>query len=248
MADAIFENPRLAAVYDPLDPDRSDLDVYADLVVELGGREILDVGCGTGTFAIMLAERGLHVTGVDPAAASLDVAKRKPGADAVTWIHGDATTLPSLACDLAFMTGNVAQVFLGDEEWLATLRGIGEALRPGGRLVFESRDPAREAWREWHREATYQRVDIPGTGFVEDWTEVTRVDLPFVTFDSFVRFETDGVLIASTSTLRFRTREQVADSLAASGFVLDEVRDAPDRPGREFVFIALHGAAKPVPA
>lgn len=228
-------------VYDPLDPDRSDLEPYAEMVEEFGAREVLDVGCGTGTFAIMLAVRGVRVVrvvGVDPALASLDVARGKNGAEAVTWIHGDATTLPSLAFDIAFMTANVAQVFLTDHDWLATLRGIHAALRPGGRLVFETRDPAREAWRGWRLDATYQRVEIPGIGAVEDWTDVTRVELPLVTFDSFVRFERDGEQIKSTSTLRFWTRDEVADSLVAAGFVLDEVRDAPDRPGREFVFIA----------
>jgi SAM-dependent methyltransferase len=244
MADAIFEDPRLAAVYDPLDPDRSDLEVYADMAVELGADDVLDVGCGTGTLAIMLAERGIRVTGVDPAQASLDVARAKPRADGVTWIHGDVTTLPPLACDVAFMTGNVAQVFLTDDAWLATLRGIHAALRPGGRLVFETRDPAREAWRDWHRDATYQRVEIPGIGHVEDWTEVTAVDLPFVTFDSFVRFEDGGELIGSTSTLRFRTRDEVEASLATTGFELDEVRDAPDRPGRELVFVARRPVAR----
>lgn len=51
MADALFEEPRLAAVYDPLDPDRSDLEVYAEIVSEFGARTVLDIGCGTGTFA-----------------------------------------------------------------------------------------------------------------------------------------------------------------------------------------------------
>jgi len=32
MADEIFEHPRLAAIYDALDPDRSDLDVYVGIV------------------------------------------------------------------------------------------------------------------------------------------------------------------------------------------------------------------------
>jgi SAM-dependent methyltransferase len=238
MPDAIFEDSRLAALYDWLDPDRSDLDVYAGMVAEFGGRAVLDIGCGTGTFALMLAERGIRVTGVDPALASLEVARAKPRAEKVTWIHGDATTLPPLACDLAFMTGNVAQVFLTDEAWHATLRGIHAALIPGGRLIFETRDPAREAWRDWHRDATYQRVEVPGAGVVEDWGELTDVDLPFVTFNSFVRFERDGDVIASTSTLRFRTRDEVTESLAASSYEVDEVRDAPDRPGREFVFVA----------
>ncbi|MER7371009.1 class I SAM-dependent methyltransferase, partial [Nonomuraea wenchangensis] len=96
-----FEDPRLAAVYDPLDPDRSDLDVYAAIAAELGARSVLDVGCGTGTFALMLAGRGLEVTGVDPAGASLAVARAKPGAERVRWIHGDARALPPMAADLA---------------------------------------------------------------------------------------------------------------------------------------------------
>ncbi len=94
MADAIFEDPRLAQVYDPLHPDRSDLDVYAALVDELTIRSVLDIGCGTGTFGCMLASRGIKVIAVDPAAASLDVARSKPGAERVRWLHGDATTLP----------------------------------------------------------------------------------------------------------------------------------------------------------
>ncbi|MDP9461561.1 MAG: class I SAM-dependent methyltransferase, partial [Actinomycetota bacterium] len=73
MPDAIFEHPRLVAIYDALDADRSDLEVYAAIAEELGARRVLDVGCGTGTFALLLAERGLAVTGVDPAAGSLDV-------------------------------------------------------------------------------------------------------------------------------------------------------------------------------
>lgn len=48
MADALFEEPRLARVYGPLDPDRDDLTVYAAIVAELGARSVLDIGCGTG--------------------------------------------------------------------------------------------------------------------------------------------------------------------------------------------------------
>ena len=122
MADAIFEERRLAEIYDPMDPDRSDLDAYVALAEEFGARSVLDIGCGTGTFACLLAGRGVEVTGVDPAGASLAVARAKPGADQVRWIRGDATMLPPLQVDLATMTANVAQVFLTDEEWDTTLR------------------------------------------------------------------------------------------------------------------------------
>ena len=242
MPDQCFAHPRLAAVYDALDPDRSDLDHYAALIAELGARTVLDVGCGTGTLACRLAAAGLDVVGVDPAAASLDMARAKPGAGRVRWIEGDATTLPPDvghgAVDVAVMTANVAQVFLTDEAWAATLAGIRAALAPGGHLVFETRDPARRAWEGWTPERTRTTADVPGVGVVTSRHVVTEVALPLVTFETRFRFEADGTELVSTSTLRFRSRGEVEASLAAAGFEVREVGDAPDRPGREFVFIA----------
>jgi len=63
-------------------------------------------------------------------------------------------------------------------------------------------------------------------------------NLPFVSFRYTYWFASDGALITSDSTLRFRSREEVESSLAACGYRVAEIRDAPDRPGREFVFIA----------
>jgi len=239
--DPAFDEPRLAAIYDALDPDRSDLDVYAKMIEEFGARSVLDLGCGTGTFALMLAERGIEVVGVDPAGASLDVARAKPGADRVTWIHGDASANPaSVTVDAVTMTANVAQVFLTDAEWLATLATIRAALRPGGRLIFESRDPDRRAWEGWTEELTRSTTEIPSVGRVTDWVQVIDVvdDGELVTFESPNIFDADGTVITSRSTLRFRSRAALEQSLVVSGFAVDEVRDAPDRPGRELVFVA----------
>ncbi|MEV4290651.1 class I SAM-dependent methyltransferase [Nonomuraea bangladeshensis] len=233
-----FEDPRLAAVYDPLDPDRSDLDVYAAIAAELGARSVLDVGCGTGTFALMLTARGLEVTGVDPAAASLAVARAKPGAERVRWIHGDARTLPPMAADLATMTANVAQAIVEPDDWAAALDGVRRALRPGGRLVFETRVPARRAWLEWNRAESYRVTDVEGVGRVEQWFDLLDVSGPLVTFRGTWVFAADGAVLTSESTLRFREREEVEQDLDAHGYVVEEVRDAPDRPGREYVFLA----------
>jgi SAM-dependent methyltransferase len=238
VADALFSEPRLAELYDPLDPDRRDLDVYAGLAAEFGASTVVDIGCGTGTLACLLARRGLKVTGVDPAAASLEVARRKPGAGRVRWLHADATAVPPLGADLVTMTGNVAQVFVTDREWATVLRAVREALRPGGRLVFESRDPAKKAWLAWNRDQTYRHVVIPGAGPIQTWLDLTAAGEGLVSFRSTVVFASDGAVLVSDSTLRFRDRAELADSLASAGLVVDEVRDAPDRPGLEFVFIA----------
>ena len=237
MADNFFEHPRLAAIYDAFEADRSDLDVYAAIADELGARRVLDVGCGTGTFAVMLAGRGLEVVGVDPAEASLDVARAKRGGERVRWIHGDATLLPPLEVDVATMTGNVAQAIVDETDWQGTLRGIHDVLCPGGHLVFETRDPAAKAWEDWERDTAHLVIDIAGVGPVESWYEVTDVSLPLVSFRSTCVFP-DGEVLTSDSTLRFRERDEVEAALVEHGCVVDEVRDAPDRPGKEFVFFA----------
>lgn len=242
MADPIFEEPRLAEIYDALDPDRGDLDAYAALAEEFGTGTVLDVGCGTGTLACLLARRGVQVIAIDPAAASLDVARRKLGADRVRWLHADATSLPPLQVDLVTMTGNVAQVFVTEQEWAATLQAVHQALRPGGRLVFESRDPGKKAWLEWNRDQTYRRVVIPSAGPVQTWTDLTKIEGNLVTFRMTIVFDSDSAVLTSDCTLRFRSRDELANSLIAAGLVVDEIRDAPDRPGREFVFIARRAA------
>jgi SAM-dependent methyltransferase len=239
MADALFGEPRLAAIYDAVEGERRvDLDHYLALADEFGARSLLDVGCGTGILACRAALAGMDVTGVDPAGASLDVARAKPGAEKVRWRHGDATGLPELQVDLATMTANVAHVFLTGEDWAATLSGVHAALRPGGHLVFEVRDPARRAWERWTRENTFQSLDVPGIGGVETWWDLTEVNGALVSYRRTYVFAVDGTTLTSDSTRRFWSRAEIEDSLRTAGYALAEVRDAPDRPGREWVFIA----------
>lgn len=238
MPDAHFAQPRLARIYDDVDDDRSDLDLYEQLIDEHGAQSVLDVGCGTGTLACRLAQRGLTVVGVDPAGASLDVARRKPFADRVRWIHGTTAELPPLEVDMATMTGNVAQVFLGDGEWARTLTDIRAALGQHGVLIFESRVPSRRAWEQWTPEATRRTVNIAGVGTVEYTVSLLDVSLPFVRFRSSYHFANDDRVLVSDSTLRFRDLEELRGSLHSAGFRLAEVRDAPDRPGCEYVVVA----------
>ena len=141
MPDAAFSDPRLASIFDDLDGERNDLDLYTELIAELGARSVVDVGCGTGSLACRLAALDVDVVGVDPAEASLDVARRKPAASGVEWIHGDAESLIGRHADLAVMTGNVAQVFLDDDQWSRTLRALRSVVRVDGVFAFETREP-----------------------------------------------------------------------------------------------------------
>ncbi len=233
----MFAHPRLAPVYDAFDGQRDDLAAYLSITEELGAHRVLDVGCGTGSLAILLARAGRTVVGVNPAQASLGVARSKDKSAAITWVHGDAATAPAIEADLAVMTGNVAQVFLTDEDWNQALQGIHAALRPHGYLVFETRRPERRAWEEWAADTSPVILDIAGSGPVEQRREITEVSLPFVSLHNTYTFLADSEALTSDSTLRLRSRQEVESSLADQGYQTLDVREAPDRPGNEFVFI-----------
>lgn len=81
-------------------------------------------------------------------------------------------------------------------------------------------------------------VRTPHHGEVESWVQVTHVDGALVTFDSPTIFRNNVARIESTSTLRFRGRDELTASLENAGFTVEDVRDAPDRPGRELIFVA----------
>ena len=87
MPDALFAEPKLAEIYDLFnDPARPDLAPYLAIADSIHAHSVIDLGCGTGNLACRLAARGKEVVGIDPAAASLEVAKRKAAADRVRWI------------------------------------------------------------------------------------------------------------------------------------------------------------------
>jgi hypothetical protein len=154
----------------------------------------------------------------------LAVARRHPGAERVQWVEGDSSALGTPGADLVVMTGNVAQVFLDDAEWAATLRDIHAALRPGGHLAFESRNPADRAWERWNRDATYEQMDTPH-GLMESWLELVSVDEANgrVVFEGHNVFLDTGEVVVASSELRFRTLEELTSSLTGAGFTAEHV-------------------------
>lgn len=140
MPDPIFSNPRLAALYDTLEGERHDLKLYVHLIGSYAARRVLDIGCGTGVFACLLASHGIEVIGLDPAAASIAIARQRCGAAKVRWIVGDIAHVPAIDADMATMTGNVAQVFLTDLDWSNALEAelcgeVGDGVRKGRRRI-----------------------------------------------------------------------------------------------------------------
>lgn len=212
-----YTDPRLAACYDPLNPFDAADDFYLALAGDVP-KAILDMGCGTGRLAVALAQRGHRVTGADPSAGMLQVARSRPGTELVQWVESDAAHLAlETRFDLIIMTGHVFQVFLGDDDVRATLRALRRHLAPGGTLAFETRNPLVEEWREWIPALTRETVQVPGIGAVDIHYDISGADGALVTFETHFRFAPEDVVVATT-TLRFMGRDELAAFLADAGF------------------------------
>jgi SAM-dependent methyltransferase len=243
MTDAQYTDPRLVALYDALNPFAADTRFYIDLAARTEASRIVDIGCGTGLLACELARRGHTLTGVDPSPAMLDIARRRPGGDRVEWIEGDAAQLGAKSADLAVMTGHVAQVFLDDASFDSTLAAAQAALRPGGRLTFESRNPSVSPWAAWTPEQSRRVIDDSHYGAVEIWQQLIEANNDRVRFDTHYRFLRDGDTVVAPSQLRFRTQAALSKALVKAGFsdldwFGDWSRSPVDPASRELIVVA----------
>jgi SAM-dependent methyltransferase len=217
-----FTDPRLVAVYDTINAYEPDTQprFVRELAAETGASTIVDLGCGTGLITRDLAGLGYAMIGVDPAPAMLAVARTRPNGDRVRWIEGGADAIDVTDADLAIMTGHVAQFFLTDESWSATLAALHGALRTGGRLAFESRNPAARAWEGWHGGARLV-VHDPVAGEIETWVEGLGNTAGIVSYTIHYRFAAGGEQLRAPSALRFRTLDELRESLDQADFTVE---------------------------
>lgn len=211
MPDLHYEHPELAALYD-LDSGWSiDRDFYLDLAAG-GPKRILDLGCGTGLLCDAYASLGHHVTGVDPAAAMLAVAREKPYGGLVEWVESSAQTYRSdKRFDLIVMTGNAFQVFLKDEDILAVFATMRHHLAGGGVAAFETRNPTIDWPSRWNRDAELRADDQ----VIHQSRHVTWQSSNRIAFET--RYRLPDKELVSASELLFLSKAEIEERLAASG-------------------------------
>ena len=211
-----YQEPQIAEIYDLVNPWSQDSQFYLSLA-GLRPCSVLDLGCGTGTLCCALAERGHWVTGVDPAAAMLDVAKRKAHAEQVEWVESSSQSYKThRRFDLIVMTGHAFQILLTDEDALAVLKTMRDHLQEGGRVAFETRNPRLDWAGEWAGRPPLIRI-LHGRQLLET-LEITGEDGEFISFETFYRFP--QMTLTTSSTLRFPSREHVGALIARSGLVI----------------------------
>jgi SAM-dependent methyltransferase len=106
------------------------------------GRSMLDLACGTGTLALMMAERGWQVLGIDRSAAMLAEAERKAAALAepvdVRFQQGDMRDFVLAApVDLVTCCYDTLNYLLDEQDLQRCFRAVSQALVPGGLFCFD---------------------------------------------------------------------------------------------------------------
>src|SRR5262249_61806335 len=119
------------------------------------GARILDVACGLGRHAAELSRRGFHVVGLDLSRPMLDEARRRfREGPRLRFVHGDMRRLGYAAEFDAVICFFTSFGYFAPGQNETVLRRMARALRPGGRLLVDHRNPAHDAalpQRHWYR-------------------------------------------------------------------------------------------------
>ncbi len=146
------------AAYDALNPDAADHRFYAALASRLSAERAVDLGCGTGTLAVLLARGRREVIGIDPDPEMLRVARQRAGNELVTWQQGYAEAMPSAWADLVTMSGHVSQVQ--------------DARRQGWNLMFQDRHPFAGGPDHYAAYPLSSRLDLSESSPIGDPVEI----------------------------------------------------------------------------
>jgi ubiquinone/menaquinone biosynthesis C-methylase UbiE len=133
--------------------------VVREALGAVSGKDVLDLGCGTGRHALWLAGAGARVSAVDFSEGMLAEARRKPGADRVRFhVHDLRQPLPFEAASFDRVVSGLVLEHLPDLGFV-----FGEArrvLRPLGRAVVSAMHPAM------FLRGAFARFTDPATGEV----------------------------------------------------------------------------------
>lgn len=145
----------------------------------LAGLAVLDVGCGGGLISEPLARLGATVTGIDPTADAIAVARRHAEAQGLAIDYRTATVEDLLADGAGFDAVICMEVIEHVPNQAAFVRSLGQLVRPGGVLVMSTLN------RTWKAYA----LAIVGAEYVLGWLPRGTHDWNrFVTTDELARY------------------------------------------------------------
>ena len=133
-----------------------------DLLGEVAGRRVLDVGCGEGALAVDLQRRGALVTAVDPSRTMIVAAReRARNADGpITLVQAQGEQLPFATAGFDIVLAKTVLCFVGDGQPFVS--EMARVLKPGGRFVIGELNKwsswaAQRRLRAWSGSTLWQR-------------------------------------------------------------------------------------------
>jgi len=183
--------------------------IFAEMVGDVQGLTILDLGCGDGIYGRELLAAGCHAyTGLESAQTMVDAAHRALQGTTAQILHCpiEDWAFPSTHFDLVL--SRLALHYVAD--LAATFRNAYRALKPGGRLIFSVVHPL----------ITASDKSRAGGGNRLDWI----VDDYFVPGPRSVFFMGDQV------QQQHRTIEAFFGALQQAGFVVEQLRESCPQP------------------
>jgi ubiquinone/menaquinone biosynthesis C-methylase UbiE len=219
--DRLYSDPDLVQFYD-IENEGGEDQAYC-LRLAKDTQSVLDLGCGTGQLAAALAD-GRSVTGVDPAAAMLQIARHRPNGQMVNWVEADARDVRlGQRFDLVLLTGHAFQVFLTPEDQKAVLQTIAYHLASDGRFIFDTRNPAMKEWLEWVPERSERLLAHPRFGKVKAWNDVKRDSATgIVTYQTHYEVAEIAQSFSAESKLAFPTKESLLEMMDETGLAVEE--------------------------
>ncbi|WP_025128031.1 class I SAM-dependent methyltransferase [Pseudomonas sp. PH1b] len=173
MSDASTYGETLADIYDDLYGE-APANAIEVLVAMAGTREpVLELGIGTGRFALPMHERGVQVHGVDASPSMLEKLRAKPGAAGIPLTEADFATLEGVAggpFSLAFCTFSSLFLLLSQAAQVSCFKATSALLKDHGRLVIETFYP------DLSRYGKDQPVYVGGLERNEVLLEASRLD------------------------------------------------------------------------
>ena len=112
--------------------------VVVDSAALRPGERVVDLGCGTGNAALLAAACGAQVTGVDPAARLLDVARGRAASEGatITFLPGEAASIPVDDAGADVIVSVFAVIFAPDP--VAAAAEMSRVVTADGRIVLSA--------------------------------------------------------------------------------------------------------------
>jgi SAM-dependent methyltransferase len=211
------------------------------------GERLLDVGTGTGNAALLAAERGAVVVGIDPAARLLEVARsraRQSGLE-IDFLAGDAASPPVRESSFDVVVSVFAAVFAADPE--AALAGMVRVLRPDGRIVLSAWIPGNPISRmnQTIMTAVREVTGVPPAAVGIAWHDLDQVTALAARHGLTVEATQRSIVFADSSVDDYLDREIREHPMAVSARVALEPTGRFDGVRREAHAVLAEGNEDP---